>query len=352
MDQFKTEVDDLLHELRVFYPSTLFHSLANIKNDSLYTKAKADRLVFWEQCAKKLEWSKPWDKALVWDKPFAKWFVGGKINASYNCLDRNIKANLGNKVALIWEGEDGAQKNFTYAQCYLEVNKLANAIKSLGVQKGDRVAIYMPMVPEAVFAMLACSRIGAIHTVVFGGFSAQALRDRINDAGAKLLITADGGFRRGNIVPLKTISDDALTQTPTIQDVIVVQRCNNDITMKKGRDHWYHDVIRSINTYCEPEPMDSEDVLFILYTSGTTGKPKGIVHTTGGYLTGVFNTTHWVFDLKPNDIFWCTADVGWVTGHSYIVYGPMSNAATQILYEGAPDFPERTVFGESSKNTR
>jgi len=344
MDQFKSEVDDLLQETRVFQVPALFHSLANIKDDSLYIKAKTDRVAFWELCAKRLEWFAPWKEALVWDKPFAKWFVGGKINASYNCLDRHIKANLGNKTALIWEGENGDEKSFTYAESYLEVNKLANAIKSLGIKKGDRVAIYMPMVPEAVFAMLACARIGAIHTVVFGGFSAEALRDRINDAQSKLLITADGGYRRGNILPLKSIADNAVTQTPSIQDVIVVQRCKNEISMKAGRDHWYHDVIRNVKSYCEPEAMNSEDILFILYTSGTTGKPKGIVHSTGGYLTGVCNTTHWVFDLKPNDIFWCTADVGWVTGHSYIVYGPMTNAATQVIYEGAPDSPQRDRF--------
>ncbi len=344
MDPFKTEVDDLLRETRVFKPSSLFHNLANIKDDALYKQAQTDRVAFWEQCAKKLDWIAPWKQALIWDKPYAKWFVGGKINASANCLDRHIKANLGNKTAVLWEGEDGAQKSFTYAECYLEVNKLANALKSLGAQKGDRVAIYMPMVPEAVFALLACSRIGAIHTVVFAGFSAQALRDRINDAEAKFLITADGGLRRGSVVPLKNIADEALGQTPSIQDVIVVERAKNEITMKSGRDHWYHDLIKDVKNYCAPEALDSEDILFILYTSGTTGKPKGIVHTTGGYLTGVCATTQWVFDLKPNDIYWCTADVGWVTGHSYTVYGPMSNAATVVIYEGAPDFPERDRF--------
>ena len=324
MDQFKTEVDDLLHETRVFQVPSLFHNLANIKDNSLYDKAQANRVAFWEECAKKLEWFSPWQKALVWDKPFAKWFVEGKINASYNCLDRHIKANLGNKTALIWEGENGDEKKFYLCRGVIWRSiKLANAIKSLGVKKGDRVAIYLPMVPESVFAMLACARIGAIHTVIFGGFSAEALRDRINDAQAKLLITADGGFRRGNIeIPLKNIADVAIAQTPSIQDVIVVKRAKTEIPMKSGRDHWYHDVVRHVKNYCEPEAMDSEDVLFILYTSGTTGKPKGIVHSTGGYLTGVCNTTHWVFDLKPNDIFWCTADVGWVTGHSYIVYGP------------------------------
>ncbi len=344
MEPLKTEVDDLLQETRILEPSPLFCNLANIKNNSLYEVAQKDPVSFWEQCAKRLDWFKPWDKALVWDKPFAKWFVGGKINASYNCLDRHLKANLGKKTALLWEGENGDQRTFTYEAVYLEVNKLANALKQLGIKKGDRVAIYLPMVPEAIFSMLACARIGAVHTVVFGGFSAEALRDRINDAQAKLLITADGGWRRGNIVPLKTMADVALAQTPSVTDVIVVHRCGVETPMKSGRDHWYHDVIRTVANYCAPEPMDSEDVLFILYTSGTTGKPKGIVHTTGGYLTGVNTTMHWVFDLKPNDIFWCTADVGWVTGHSYIVYGPMSNAATQIIYEGAPDFPGRDRF--------
>ncbi|MDE1920608.1 MAG: acetate--CoA ligase [Candidatus Omnitrophica bacterium] len=344
MDQFKPEVDDLYHETRVIHPSALFQNLANIKDASLYAKAKADRTAFWEECARKLDWFSPWKQGLVWEKPFAKWFVGGKLNASYNCLDRHIKANLGNKTAFIWEGENGEEKTLTYAQCYLEVNKLANAIKSLGIARGDRVAIYMPMIPEAVLSMLACSRIGAVHTVIFGGFSALALQERINDAQAKLLITADGGYRRGKLVPLKTIADTALAQTPSIHDVIVVRRADGNVPMKQGRDHWYHDVMRHAKTYCEPEEMDSEDILYILYTSGTTGKPKGIVHSTGGYLTGVAITTHWVFDLKPNDVFWCTADIGWVTGHSYIVYGPMANAATQVLYEGAPDFPQRDRF--------
>ncbi len=344
MDPLKTEVDDLLHETRVFEPPQIFKIHANIKNTALEHQAKADPIAFWEQCALRLEWFKKWDKVLVWEKPFAQWFVGGKLNASYNCLDRHIKANLGKKTALLWEGENNDRRTLTYEEVYLEVNKLANAMKALGINKGDRVAIYLPMVPEAVFAMLACSRIGAVHTVVFGGFSAEALRDRINDAQAKLLITADGGYRRGNAVPLKTMADEAIAQTPTIIDVIVVRRTGQEIAMKKDRDHWYHDVVRDVPAYCPPEPMDSEDLLFILYTSGTTGKPKGIIHTTGGYMTGVCNTTHWVFDLKPNDIFWCTADVGWVTGHSYIVYGPMSNAATQVLYEGAPDFPKRNRF--------
>ena len=340
----KIELDDLLREDRVFEAPQLFKSQANVKTTDLHEQARQDRLGFWAQCAKKLEWYKPWDKVLQWDKPFAQWFIGGKLNASYNCLDRHLKANLGKKTAIFWEGENGDERKLTYEEVYLEVNKLANAFKTLGIQKGDRVAIYLPMVPEAVFAMLACARIGAAHTVVFGGFSADALRDRINDAQAKLLVTADGGYRRGQTVALKATADAALEQTPSIQDVVVVHRTGQDVNMKNGRDHWYHDVVRHAAHYCEPEKMDSEDILFILYTSGTTGKPKGIVHTTGGYLTGVAMTTHWVFDLKANDVFWCTADVGWVTGHSYMVYGPMCNAATQVMYEGAPDSPARDRF--------
>ena len=342
--QPKTAVDDLLLESRTFEPAEIFKVHANIKDPAIYQQAKKDRLKFWETQARRLEWYKPWDKVLEWDKPFAKWFVNGKLNASYNCLDRHIKANLGKKIAFFWEGENGDTKTLTYQEVYGQVNKMASVLKSLGVRKGDRVAIYLPMIPEAVFAMLACSRIGAVHTVVFGGFSAEALRERINDAQAKLLITADGGYRRGSIVTLKVTVDAALDQTATIKNVLVVQRTGQAVPMKSGRDYWWHDLSKTAATYCPPEPMDAEDLLFILYTSGTTGKPKGIVHSTGGYLTAVNATTYWVFDLKPNDIFWCTADVGWVTGHSYIVYGPMSNGATQVMYEGAPDFPERNRF--------
>ncbi len=340
----KTEVDVLLNEVRTFEAPDIFKTHANIKDPAIYKRATDDRLKFWEDCARRLDWYTPWNKVLEWKKPFSKWFLGGKLNVSYNCLDRHIKANLGKRVAIFWEGENGDVKTLTYQDVYEQVNKMANVIKGFGIKKGDRVAIYLPMIPEAVFAMLACTRIGAAHTVIFGGFSAEALRDRINDAQAKLLITADGGWRRGSVVLLKSVADTALEQTPTIENVIVVKRIGLDISMRGKRDYWFHDLMEGAETYCEPEPMDSEDLLFILYTSGTTGKPKGIVHTTGGYLTGVNATTHMVFDLKDNDVFWCTADVGWVTGHSYMVYGPMSNAATQVMYEGAPDFPEKNRF--------
>ncbi len=340
----KTEVDDLWHESRLFEPSESFKKQAVIKDVSIYESAKQDRLKFWEDSAKALDWFTPWNKVLEWDRPFAKWFVGGKINASYNCLDRHVKSGLANKTAIYWEGENGDTKVISYQEAYFQVNKMANVFKNLGVKKGDRVAIYLPMIPEAAYAMLACSRIGAIHTVIFGGFSAEALRDRINDAQAKLLITADGGYRRGAVVELKVTADKSLEETPTIKNVIVVKRTGQNVLMKAARDQWWHDLVKDAKDFCEPESMDSEDLLFILYTSGTTGKPKGIVHSTGGYLTGVHSTTARVFDLKSNDVFWCTADVGWVTGHSYMVYGPMSNAATQVMYEGAPDFPERNRF--------
>jgi len=339
-----TEVDALLHENRIFPPPKNFSTQANLKDEGIYSQAKKNREEFWAQWARKLDWFKPWQKVLEWNPPYAQWFIGGKLNASYNCLDRHIKAGLGKKTALFWEGEPGDARAISYQELYLEVNKFANALKSLGARKGDRVAIYMPMIPEAAVAMLACARIGVVHTVVFGGFSPESLKDRIQDAEAKLLITADGGWRRGTVVALKDAADKAVAHCPSIKHVVVIERTKNKITMLSGRDHWYHELVASAKDFCEPEPMDSEDMLYILYTSGTTGKPKGIIHTTGGYMTGVTATVQWVFDLKPGDVFWCTADVGWVTGHSYIVYGPMSNAATQVMYEGAPDFPERHRF--------
>ncbi len=334
----------LLKENRIFKPPREFKAKAYIKDSSLYSKAQKNPKKFWADQAKNLDWFKKWNKVLQWNRPFAQWFVGGKLNACYNCLDRHIAGPTRNKAALIWEGEPGDNRTLTYFDLFREVNKLANAIKSLGVKRGDRVAIYLPMIPEAVISILACARIGAVHTVVFGGFSAEALKDRINDAKAKLLITSDGGFRRGAIVPLKNACDTAIKDCPTIQNVLVVKRCNNEVNMQPGRDHWYHDLVKKADSFCEPEKMDSEDLLFILYTSGTTGKPKGIIHSTGGYMTGVTFTTKYVFDLKPEDVFWCTADVGWVTGHSYIVYGPLSNGATVVMYEGAPDWPQRDRF--------
>jgi len=337
-------VKTLLEENRKFPPSNEFKKSANIKDESLYDEAARDREAFWAKNAEDVDWYQKWNKVLEWNAPFAKWFIGGKLNASYNCLDRHIKAGKGSKTAIFWEGEDGAQRTLSYDDVYKAVNKFANAIKKLGVAKGDRVAIYMPMIPEAAYAMLACSRIGAIHTVVFGGFSSDSLKGRIDDSQVKLLITADGGSRRGKIIPLKEIADAAVIDCPTIEHLLVVQHASNEVTMKEGRDVWYHDAVEAADEYCEPEPMDAEDILYILYTSGTTGQPKGIIHTTGGYMTSVTVTTKWVFDLKENDVYWCTADVGWVTGHSYIVYGPMSNAATQVMFEGTPDYPERNRF--------
>ncbi len=337
-------LDVLLHEKRIFKVPPKFKKNANIKTPAIYAQAKKDPEKFWAQWAGKLDWFKKWDKTLEWKAPFAKWFVGGKLNASYNCLDRHIKAGLGKKTAILWEGEPGDSKKISYQEAYDAVNKFANILRSFNISKGDRVAIYLPMIPEAAFAMLACARIGAIHTVIFGGFSSDSLRDRINDAQAKLLITADGGYRRGKIIPLKQMADKALEECPTIKNTIVVKRTGEAVAMRSGRDVWYDDAYTRVEDFCPPENMDAEHILFILYTSGTTGKPKGIVHTTGGYMTGVFSTTHWVFDLKPKDVYWCTADVGWVTGHSYMVYGPMSNAATVVMYEGTPDYPERDRF--------
>ena len=338
-------LEALLEESRRFEPPESFREQANASAEELYERASSDPESFWAEWAEKLEWFEPWDRVLEWEVPHAKWFQGGKLNAAYNCLDRHIEGPSRNKAALVWEGEPGDQRTLTYWDLHREVGKFANVLKGLGVGKGDRVAIYLPMIPEAAIAMLACARLGAIHSVVFGGFSAESLRDRIVDAEAKLLITADGGYRRGRVVPLKDTADRALEDTPTIDHVVVVRRRliaqDPQVHMKQGRDHWYHELMQDASPHCPAEPMDAEDVLFILYTSGTTGKPKGVVHTTGGYMTHVTATSQLVFDLKDDDVYWCTADVGWITGHSYIVYGPLSNGATVFMFEGAPDWPDR-----------
>ncbi len=339
-----TTLANLLAEKRSFPAPRSFREQAVVKDPGIYAKAARNPEKFWEQFAKELAWAKPWKKVLQWKPPHAEWFVGGKINASVNCVDRHIQGPRKNKAAIIWEGEPGDQRTLTYWDLYRDVNKFANVLKSLGISKGDRVAIYLPMIPEAAIAMLACARIGAVHSVVFGGFSAEALKDRIHDAQAKLLITADGGYRRGNLLPLKHDADYAVKDCPSVKNVVIIKRGDFPLRVVEGRDHWYHRLMQDAKAYCEPEPMDSEDMLYILYTSGTTGKPKGIVHTTGGYLTGVYATTKWVFDLKEDDIFWCTADIGWVTGHSYTVYGPLANGATVLMYEGAPDWPDRDRF--------
>lgn len=337
-------MEDLLDESRLFTPPVEFSKQANVFDDRLYIEAEADAEEFWGSCAAELSWFKPWEKVLEWNPPYAQWFLGGKLNACYNCLDRHLNNETRNKAAVIWEGEPGEKRTLTYQQMHREVCKLANSLKGLGIKKGDRVAIYMPLVPEAIVAMLACARIGAVHTVIFGGFSAEALRDRIQDAEAKLLITADGSFRKGSLIQLKATADAALQECPSVQHAIVLRRAGNAVTMQQERDLWYHELLATAAYDCPPEPMDAEDPLFILYTSGTTGKPKGILHTTAGYLLGVHLTMQWVFDIKPIDIFWCTADIGWVTGHSYVTYGPLSNGVTQVIYEGSPDWPEKDRF--------
>jgi acetyl-CoA synthetase len=340
-------LSNLLHEERRFPPTPEFAAAA-VAGPELYEQAAADRLGFWEEQARFLDWSSPWSEALDWsDAPFAKWFVGGTLNVAYNCVDRHVEAGNGDRVALHFEGEpEGDTRTITYAQLKSEVSKAANALLELGVQKGDRVAIYLPMIPEAVISMLACARIGAPHSVVFGGFSAEALRSRIEDADAKLVITADGGYRRGNPAALKPAVDEAVGASPSVQKVLVVRRTGQDVAWT-DKDVWWHDVVGSASDTHEPQPFDSEHPLFILYTSGTTGKPKGILHTSGGYLTQTSYTHRTVFDLRPEkDIYWCTADIGWVTGHSYIVYGPLANGATQVIYEGTPDTPHQGRFWE------
>jgi acetyl-CoA synthetase len=347
-DDSHDTIDDLLAEDRRFAPPADFVEQALVTGTFLYDEAATDDEGFWaRQAADLVTWDTEWHTICQWEVPFAKWFIGGRLNVSYNCLDRHVEAGRGDKVAIHWEGEPGDTRTLTYAEMLAEVQRFANVLASLGVGAGDRVNIYLPMIPEAAVAMLACARIGAVHSVVFGGFSSQALADRINDAGAKVLITADGGYRRGEVFPLKPAADEAIVDTPTIEHVVVVQRGHNPVEMVQGRDHWYHELMQTADPICPPVPFDSEQLLFLLYTSGTTGTPKGIMHTSGGYLTHVAYTHRYVFDLHPEtDVYWCTADVGWVTGHSYIVYGPMANGATQVMYEGVPNYPGNDRFWE------
>jgi acetyl-CoA synthetase len=341
-------IDSMLQEHRIFPPSAEFSAKAHIGSleeyERLFAEAAADPETFWARIASELHWFEPWSKVLEWDAPWAKWFVNGKMNLSYNCLDRNIALGRRDKIAYYWEGEPGDTRTLTYGELLAEVERFANALKGLGVEKGNRITIYMGMVPELAIAMLACARIGAVHSVIFGGFSANAIVDRVNDQQSTLMITQDFSRRRGTQFPLKGTVDEALVNCPTVKSVVVYQRTGAEVNMKPGRDYWWHDLVSKAAASCPAEPMDSEDPLYILYTSGSTGKPKGILHTTGGYSVGTYITTKWVFDLKEEDIFWCTADIGWVTGHSYIVYGPLQNGATSLMYEGAPNFPDLDRF--------
>ena len=343
-------INTQLHEDRIFPPPAGFRENAVCGDPGIYEKAARDPEAFWAAFAGELDWFKPWKTVLEWTPPFAKWFNGGTLNASYNCLDRHVKTARRNKAAIIWEGENGDTRVLTYWDLYREVCKFASVLDKLGVKKGDRVTLYMPMIPELTIAMLACARVGAPHSVVFGGFSAEALRDRINDSRSAVVVTADGGYRRGALVPLKRTVDEALKGCPCVKTVVMVQRIGRHsgdesfAGVTEGRDKWWHRLMEGASMKRAPEQMESEDMLYMLYTSGTTGKPKGIVHTTGGYLTGVYATAKWVFDLKENDVFWCTADIGWVTGHSYVVYGPLANGATTVMYEGAPDYPDKSRF--------
>jgi len=332
-------IDSLLKEGEQYEPPKEFRQKALIKDESIYDEADKDFEKFWAREAESLHWIKKWDRVLEWEAPFAKWFVGGKINVSENCLDRHLRDGRRNKAAIVWEGEPGDKKIFTYYQLWREVNKFANVLKSLGVKRGDRVTIYMPMIPELPIAMLACARLGAIHSVIFGGFSSRAVHDRVEDAHSTVIVTADASYRRGSTVLLKKAVDEGIADLAFVEHVVVFKRQGGDCSMKEGRDAWWHDLMAKAATWCEPEPMDATDPLYLLYTSGTTGKPKGVVHSTGGYLVGVASTHRNIFDLHEDDFFWCTADIGWVTGHSYIVYAPLANGATSFMYEGVPDFP-------------
>jgi acetyl-CoA synthetase len=347
MAESSPAIENLFSEGRTFPPPDEFKANALVTDRSLHEQAEQDLEGFWAEQAGRLRWTRPWDQVLEWDLPFAKWFVGGQLNVSDNCLDRHVDAGGGDKVAYHWEGEPGDTRTITYEQLRDDVARFANALRSIGVRKGDRVNIYMGMVPELPVAMLACARLGAAHSVVFGGFSADALRDRINDAEAKVLITQDEGWRAGKVVPLKQNADAAVAETPSIEKVVVLRRTGNDIPWDDQRDLWWHDLVEGQSADCPPEAVDAEDLLYLLYTSGTTAKPKGIMHTTGGYLTGVASTHRLVFDLHPDtDVYWCAADIGWVTGHSYIVYGPLANHTTSVLYEGAPNFPDKDRWWE------
>jgi acetyl-CoA synthetase len=342
------DIDSTLREHRVFPPTPEFSARAHIKSlaeyEALYKQSIEDPETFWAGAARELHWFKPWEKVLEWNLPWAKWFVGGKINLSYNCVDRHVLAGRGNKTALIWEGEPGEIRCLTYTELHIEVQKLANALKALGIKKGDRLAVYMGMTPELAIALLACARIGAVHSVIFGGFAANAIADRVTDSGCVAIITQDTSYRRGNEVKLKATVDEAMPACHTVKHVIVYRRSGSPVSMVAGRDHWWHDLVATAAPECPAEPLDSEDPLYILYTSGSTGKPKGLLHTTGGYAVQTYLTTKYVFDLRDDDIYWCTADIGWVTGHSYIVYGPLQNGATVLIYEGAPNFPDFSRF--------